>query len=264
MALTSSSTQPPAIYPDLAQASVFITGGASGIGADIVRAFVAQGARVAFVDIDATATAALCTSLQEAGKHQGTVQAEVVDVADVAALQAVMQQLAARSGPFSVLVNNVAHDERHAWQNVTPLEWDQRVAVNLRAHFFAAQAVAPGMVAGGGGSIINLGSISWKVKGRDYPVYATCKAAITGLTRSLARELGAQNIRVNTVVPGWVMTQRQLALWVNAEAEREIDASQCLPGRLQGSDIAQMVLFLASNASRMISAQEFVVDAGWT
>lgn len=250
-----------AIYPDLAAASVFVTGGASGIGADIVRAFVAQGARVGFVDIDAAATTALLASLQ-AGP--GQVRARVADVADIAQLQLAMQQLAAECGPFSVLVNNVAHDERHAWQNVSPEYWNDCVAVNLRAHFFAAQAVAPGMALLGGGSIINLGSISWKVKGRDYPVYATCKAAITGLTRSLARELGPQRIRVNTVAPGWVMTERQLALWVNAEAEREIDASQCLPGRLQGNDIAQMVLFLASGAASMISAQEFVVDAGWT
>lgn len=251
----------PALYPDLATASVFVTGGASGIGADIVRAFAAQGARVAFVDIDASATAALLAGLQGG---VGQVRAQVADVADIAQLQLAMQQLATECGPFSVLVNNVAHDERHAWQNVAPDYWNASVNVNLRAHFFAAQAVAPGMALLGGGAIINLGSISWKVKGRDYPVYATCKAAITGLTRSLARELGPQRIRVNTVAPGWVMTERQLALWVNAEAEQEIDASQCLPGRLQGDDIAQMVLFLASGAASMISAQEFVVDAGWT
>ncbi len=250
-----------AIYPDLAQARVFVTGGASGIGADIVRAFVAQGARVAWVDIDAAASDTLLASLPAA---PGQVCAQVVDVRDLARLQLAMQQLAAACGPFTVLVNNVAHDERHAWQNVSPDYWNDCVAVNLRAHFFTAQFVAPAMAAQGGGSIINLGSISWKVKGRDYPVYATCKAAITGLTRSLARELGPERIRVNTVAPGWVMTERQLALWVNAAAEQEMDASQCLPGRLQGKDIAQMVLFLASGAASMISAQEFVVDAGWT
>ncbi len=244
-------------YPDLAQKTVLVTGGASGIGADIVRAFVAQGARVAFVDVDALATAALCADLPG-------VEAEVVEVRDIAALQAACHALALRSGPFRVLVNNVADDERHAWQTVTPTYWDASISVNLRPHFFAAQALAPAMAAMGGGVIVNIGSTSWKIKGRDYPVYATCKAAITGLTRGLARELGGQHIRVNTVTPGWVMTKRQLENWVTAEGEQEMDRNQCLPGRLQGNDIAQMVLFLSSDASRMITAQEFVVDAGWT
>ena len=255
--MEQQNTSVMAHYPDLAHQAVLVTGGASGIGADIVRAFAAQGARVALLDVDAQATADLCASVPG-------IVAEVVDVRDIAALQAACQTLAARCGPFRVLVNNVGHDERHDWQTVTPVYWDDRVAVNLRAHFFAAQALAPGMAAMGGGAIINLGSTCWKIKGRDYPVYATCKAAITGLTRSLARELGAQHIRVNSVTPGWVMTPRQLANWLTPEGEQEMDHNQCLPGRLQGDDIAQMVLFLSSGVSRMISAQEFVVDAGWT
>jgi NAD(P)-dependent dehydrogenase (short-subunit alcohol dehydrogenase family) len=253
--------QQVAIYPDLAAASVFITGGATGIGADMVRAFVAQGARVAFVDVNADACAALRASLTTPAIPP---EYEVVDVCEVATLQGAMARLAARCGAFSVLVNNVANDERHLAHEVTPQYFDDRVAVNLRPAFFATQAVVAGMVAAGGGSIINLGSTIWRIKGAGMPVYGMCKAAITGLTRNMARELGAQNIRINTVSPGWVMTERQLALWVDAEGEREIEANQCLQGRLQGDDIAQMVLFLASCASRMISAQDFVVDAGWT
>ncbi|MEN9868564.1 MAG: hypothetical protein RL748_4154 [Pseudomonadota bacterium] len=246
-----------AIYPDLKQQSVLITGGGSGIGADIAAAFLAQGARVAIVERDATLIANITQRLPALACAQA-------DVCDIAALRAACAELAARCGPFSTLVNNVANDERHHWQDVTPEYFDQCISVNLRPAFFAAQALAPAMATLGGGAIINLGSTSWMIKGRDYPVYATCKSAMNGLTRSMARELGAQNIRVNTVVPGWVMTEKQLARWVDAAGERAMDENQCLPGRLQGSDIANMVLFLASQASRMISAQEFVVDAGWT
>ncbi len=244
-------------YPDLARQPILITGGASGIGADIVRAFAAQGARVALIDYDAAALAALNRELPNLAWRQ-------VDVADVSALQQALLDLAHECGPFRVLVNNVANDARHDWQTLSVDSFDACIAVNLRSHLFAAQAVAAGMIEAGGGAIINLGSTSWKVKGSNYAAYATCKAAITGLTRSLARELGRHRIRVNTVCPGWVMTARQLALWVDAAAEQEIERNQCLPGRLQGGDIANMVLFLASAAATMITAQEFVVDAGWT
>lgn len=244
-------------YPDLANQSVLITGGGSGIGADTARAFVEQGARVAIIDHDAALLADMRASLPG-------VETALVDVRDIPALRAACLDLAQRCGAFHTLVNNVANDARHQWQDLTPEYWDDRININLRPSFFTAQCLAPGMAQLGGGSIINFGSTSWMIKGKNFPVYATCKSAMNGLTRSLARELGAQRIRVNTVVPGWVMTERQLALWVDAQGERAMDENQCLPGRLQGSDIAQMVLFLASDASRMISAQEFVVDAGWT
>ncbi len=246
-----------AIYPDLAKQSVLITGGGSGIGADIARAFMAQGARVAIIDYDPALLVKMSASLPG-------LETAMVDVRDINALRAACQDLASRCGPFHTLVNNVANDERHHWQDITPEYWDDRVNINLRPSFFAAQSLAPAMAELGGGAIINLGSTSWMIKGKNFPVYATCKSAMNGLTRSLAREFGHHGIRVNTVVPGWVMTERQLALWVDAEGERAMAENQCLPGRLLGSDIAQMVLFLASAASRMITAQEFVVDAGWT
>ena len=246
-----------AIYPDLAKQSVLITGGGSGIGADTARAFMAQGARVAIIDYDPGLLVNMGASLPG-------LETAVADVRDLVALRAACQDLARRCGPFHTLVNNVANDERHRWQDLTPDYWDDRININLRPSFFTAQYLAPAMVDLGGGSIINFGSTSWMIKGKNFPVYATCKSAMNGLTRSLARELGPHNIRVNTVVPGWVMTERQLALWVDAKGERAIEENQCLPGRLQGGDIAQMVLFLASSASRMITAQEFVVDAGWT
>ncbi len=246
-----------AIYPDLAKQSVLITGGGSGIGADTARAFMAQGARVAIIDYDPGLLAKVSSSLPG-------LETAMVDVRDITALRAACQDLALRCGPFHTLVNNVANDERHHWRDITPEYWDDRVNINLRPSFFAAQCLAPAMAELGGGAIINLGSTSWMIKGKNFPVYATCKSAMNGLTRSLAREFGQHGIRVNTVVPGWVMTERQLALWVDAEGERAMAENQCLPGRLLGSDIAQMVLFLASAASRMITAQEFVVDAGWT
>jgi NAD(P)-dependent dehydrogenase (short-subunit alcohol dehydrogenase family) len=179
-------------------------------------------------------------------------------------LQAAMATLIARLGGVDVLVNNVANDERHDVEAVTPEFFDERVAINLRPHFFATQAVIGPMRERGGGAIVNLGSTSWKAKMRGLSVYATCKSAMSGFTRSLARELGADGIRVNCVVPGWVMTERQLELWVDEAGEREMDRNQCIPGRIVGTDIANMVMFLAADTARMITAQEFVVDAGWT
>lgn len=245
-----------ATYHGLAGKAVIITGGATGIGADIVRAFDAQGCRVGFVDIAAEAGAALAASLRDA-------HFERCDVSDVAALQAAIRALQARIGGTDVLVNNVANDDRHDVDTVTPEYFDGRVAVNLRPHFFATQAVLPAMRARGAGAIVNIGSNSWKVKARRLVVYASLKSAMTGYTRTLARELGADNIRVNCVVPGWVMTERQTSLWVDAEGEATMDREHCLPGRVFGSDIAQMVVFLAADTARMITAQEFIVDAGW-
>lgn len=235
---------------------VIVTGGAGGIGADIVRAFAAQGSRVGFVDVDARAGEALAASLPQTHFVR-------CDVTDVPALQAAMARLAQAVGGVDVLVNNVANDQRHEIDELTPAYFDDRIAVNLRPHFFATQAVLPAMRARGGGSIVNLGSGSWKNKATHLWVYATAKSAMLGFTRVLARELGAHNIRVNCVVPGWVMTERQVALWLDEEGEREMDRHHCIPGRIVGQDIAHMVLFLAADTARMVTAQEFVVDAGW-
>jgi NAD(P)-dependent dehydrogenase (short-subunit alcohol dehydrogenase family) len=186
------------------------------------------------------------------------------DAADVAALKAAIATTADRFGDISVLVNNVANDQRHNLADVTPDDFDWRVSINLRPAFFAAQSVVEGMKRLGGGSIVNLGSISWMIKGAGYPVYATCKSATVGLSRSLARDLGKLNIRVNTLSPGWIMTEKQLTMWVDEAGEKAMDENQCLPGRIVGSDVANMALFLSADDSRMVTAQDFVVDAGWT
>ena len=246
-------------YHSLRGKSVIVTGGASGIGADMVRAFAGQGCRVGFVDRVEDAGRALAASLPDA-------HFEPADVTDVPALQAAIARLIETrlGGGVDVLVNNVANDQRHRIEDVTPAYFHERIAVNLRPHFFAMQAVLAAMRARGGGSIVNMGSGSWKNKTPDLLVYVTAKSAMTGFTRSLARELGPDRIRVNHVVPGWVMTERQLALWVDAAGERAMDENQCLPGRIVGDDIANMALFLAADTSRMITAGEFVVDAGWS
>jgi NAD(P)-dependent dehydrogenase (short-subunit alcohol dehydrogenase family) len=237
--------------------AVLVTGGASGIGADLVRAFAAQGCKVGFLDHNADAGVALAATLRD-------VHFLACDVTDVAALQAVLVELTQRLGGVDILVNNVASDDRHRIDEVTPAYFDERVAINLRPHFFAAQAVLGSMRERSGGCIINVGSASWKIKGAGYAVYATCKSAMLGFTRVLARELGKDNIRVNCIVPGWVMTARQKALWLDEAGERAMDQNHCIPGRILGQDIAHMALFLAADTARMITAQEFVVDAGWT
>ena len=248
-------------YRSLKGKRVFVTGGGSGIGAAIVAAFAAQGAQVAFVDIATEASEGLCVRLAEAGwpapifKH--------CDITDIVALQRVMADLAASIGDFDVLVNNAANDQRHQIADVTLEYWNERIAINQRPMFFTCQSVVPGMKRKGGGSIINVSSISWHIKDAGFPVYATSKAAVIGLTRSLARDVGAYGIRVNTVTPGWVMTQRQIALWLDAAGEAAIEKNQCLPGKLMPEHIASMVMFLASDDSAMCSAQEFIVDAGW-
>lgn len=251
-----------ALYPSLSGKAVFVTGGGSGIGADIVKAYAGQGSRVAFADRDRAASHELVARLHGTVKHLPYFVD--CDLSDIEALRAAVADAALHCGDFDVLVNNTANDERHDFLDVTPTYFDAKLAINLKAAFFAAQAVMPGMLRRGGGSIINLGSTGWKNKVAGYPVYATSKSAVNGLTRSLAREYGKQNIRVNTLTPGWVMTARQLAMWVDADGEREIEAHQCLPGRIQGADVASMALFLGANDSRMLTAQELVVDAGWT
>ncbi|SFB15091.1 NAD(P)-dependent dehydrogenase, short-chain alcohol dehydrogenase family [Collimonas sp. OK607] len=248
-------------FPSLKDKNVFITGGGSGIGAAIVSAFAEQGARVAFVDIEKEASEALCESLAATGLVKPLFRH--CDIRDIAALQATIQGLAQELGAFDVLVNNAANDQRHQLAEVTVDYWDDRIAINQRPMFFTCQAVAPGMQKKGGGSIINLSSISWHLSNGGYPVYTTAKAAVVGLTRGLARDLGPHNIRVNTVSPGWVMTERQVALWLDAAGEEDIKRNQCLPGKLQPWHLARMVLFLAADDSAMCTAQEFIVDAGW-
>jgi NAD(P)-dependent dehydrogenase (short-subunit alcohol dehydrogenase family) len=249
-------------YPSLAGKAVFVTGGGSGIGADIVAAFARQGARVAFADRDIASSTELVDGL--AGKVAHTPYFIACDLTDIDALRESVRAAGEKLGDFDVLVNNAASDERHDFLQVTPEYFDAKMAVNLKVAFFAAQAVVEGMRRRGAGSIINLGSTGWKNKVAGYPVYAAAKSAVNGLTRSLAREFGKSGIRVNTLTPGWVMTRRQLEKWVDPAAERAIDENQCLPGRIVGQDVASMALFLGAHDSRMMTAQEFVVDAGWT
>lgn len=248
-------------YPSLKDKTVFITGGGSGIGATLTECFVEQGARVAFVDIDDKSSCDLNERLQ--AQYSRAALFTRCDITDIGALKGAIADSAAKLGPVEVLVNNAANDQRHAWQETTVEYWDERMAINLRPMFFTMQAVLPGMLEKKAGSIINIGSMSWKGKNGGMPAYTTAKAAVHGLTRGMARDVGKQNIRVNTVIPGWVMTERQLKLWVTPEGEAEIDRQQCLAGRVMPVDIARMVLFLAADDSKMCSAQEFTVDGGW-
>lgn len=247
-------------YPSLAGKRVLVTGGASGIGASIVEHFVAQGARVGFLDRDTAAAGALLAALP----RDAVVHFEGVDLRDIAALRAAISaQKAALGGGIEVLVNNAARDDRHGIDDVTEAYWDDRMAVNLRHQFFCIQAVKDDMIAAGGGSIINMSSISFVRASGGMVAYTTAKAAVVGLTRSVARDLGGHGIRANMVFPGWIMTPRQLELWVTPEAEAERAAGQCIPGRLYAPDVARMVLWLAAEDSRMVTAREFFVDGGW-
>lgn len=250
-----------AVYPSLRGQRVFITGGATSVGAAIVAAFAEQGAQVAFVDVADKESAELVANIEAQGF--GPVWWRHCDVRDVDVLQSMIALAQRELGAFSTLVNNVASDDRHRLDAVTPDYWDERMAVNQRPAFFAIQAVVPGMQSLGGGSIINLGSTGWQRKSSEYPCYAIAKSSVNGLTRGLAATLGADRIRVNTVSPGWVMTQRQLSLWLDEEALANIQKGQCLPDKIMASDVARMVLFLASDDSSMCTAQEFKVDAGW-
>ncbi len=248
-----------ATYPSLKDTVVTITGGASGIGAETVRAFVAQGACVGFVDIDEARGGALAEELAGGG---ATVRFEACDLRDIDALKRAIAALAGALGPATVLVNNAARDDRHPWEEVTPVYYDERIAVNLRHMFFATQAVAPGMIAAGKGSIINFGSNSWWEKSGGLPVYTTAKAAVHGMTRSFARDLGPHRIRVNTVVPGWIMTERQKEKWATPEALERHRQIQCLPDLIEPVYIARMVLFLASDDAAMCTANNYMVEAG--
>jgi D-xylose 1-dehydrogenase len=259
--MNQKNSQNFANYPSLAGCTVFVTGGSSGIGGDIVVAFARQGAKVGFTGRNADAAAKVIAAASAVGPAPMFLRS---DASDVTALQSAIQTVATAFGDISVLVNNVANDERHDFMAVTADDFDWRVSINLRPHFFAAQAVVEGMKRLGGGAIVNLGSTSWKIKGKGYPVYATCKSATVGLTRSLARELGEHSIRVNTLTPGWIMTDKQLEQWVDEAGERAMAENHCLPGRILGEDVANMALFLSADDSCMVTAQDFVVDAGWT
>jgi NAD(P)-dependent dehydrogenase (short-subunit alcohol dehydrogenase family) len=246
-------------YPSLRGAVVTVTGGASGIGREMVRAFAGQGAHVGFVDLDAEGGAALADELAGAGS---TARFEACDLRDIDALKRAFAALKGALGPAGVLVNNAARDDRHGWGDVTPAYYDERIATNLRHMFFAIQAVAPDMIAAGKGSIINFGSNSWFEAVGGMPVYATAKAAVHGMTRSFARDLGKHRIRVNTIVPGWVMTERQKALWVSPDAIARHLARQCLPDLIEPAYLARMALFLAADDSAMCTGNNYMVEGG--
>lgn len=237
---------------------VFITGGATGIGASIVTAFAAQGAHVAFIDIAAEPAESLARSLE--GRKIWWNQC---DVRDVRSLQRCIESAAGVLGDFHVLVNNVANDERHDLAEVTPEYWDDRMAINQRPAFFAIQSVVPGMRRLGGGSIINVGSGGWQIKECGYPAYAAAKASMHGLTRGLVRALGPDRIRINTLSPGWTITERQKR-WLTPEAKAELFRTQCLPDQIEPEDVANFAVFLATDEARMCTGQEYKVDAGWT
>lgn len=250
-----------ATYSDLDGRVVLVTGGGQGIGEAIVRAFVRQKAKVAFIDIAEGASRALAEELSAQG---ATVVFERCDLGDIPALQRVIGDIASALGPIQVLINNAGNDARHATPDVTEAYWDERVTVNLKHQFFAAQAVLPAMKAAAAGSIVNLGSTSWIAGQGGMAAYTACKSAVIGLTRSLARDYGPYGVRVNAVAPGWIMTKRQLELWVTPETEAELFARQCLKRRLEPSEVAEFVLFLASDAASACTNQHYVVDGGWT
>ena len=247
-------------YPSLQDRSVFITGGSTGIGRTLVEAFADQGARIGFIDIDVASAETLCTQL--AGSRHAPVFVRA-DVTDIDALERAIADIRARIGPIAVLLNNAANDRRHSIEETTSASWDAGVAVNLKHQFFAAKSVSADMKANGGGSIVNFGSVSWKLKQGGMPVYTTAKAAVQGLTRSLARDFGPFNIRVNTLVPGWVMTEKQIRLWLDDEGRAEIARGQCINQPLLPEHVARMALFLAADDSAMCTAQDFIVDGGW-
>ena len=249
-----------ATYPSLAGRRVLVTGGASGIGASIVEHFASQGSHVGFLDIDVASAQTVLARLPE----DTTARFAAVDLRDIPALRVAIARLREElGGPFTVLVNNAARDDRHAIDDVTPEYWDDRMATNLRHQFFCAQAVKNDMIAAGGGSIINMSSNSFLLALGGLPAYTAAKSGVIGLTRGLARDLGPHHIRANIVFPGWIITQRQLDLWMTDEAEAKRSAGQCIPDRLHEPDVARMVLWLAADDSRMVTAREFIVDGGW-
>ncbi|MCB4822366.1 SDR family NAD(P)-dependent oxidoreductase [Roseicella aerolata] len=241
-------------YPSLQDRVVLITGGASGIGASLVEHFAAQGSRTAFLDFDEQNGARVA-------ERTGALFLRC-DLRDIAALRAAIGQVRERLGLVTVLVNNAARDDRHGWETVEPDYWDERMQTNLRHQFFCAQAVAPMMKEAGHGSIISMGSVSWMKAQGGMPAYTAAKAAVRGLARGLARDLGPFGIRSNEVVPGWIFTERQEQLWASPEAVAANMERQCLKEKLYPPDIARMVLWLAADDSRLVTAQTFIVDGG--
>jgi D-xylose 1-dehydrogenase len=248
-----------AIYPDLEGKSVLVTGGGSGIGASIVRAFARQKAKVGFLDIAREPSARLVEELASQGYQ---VHYEYCDVTKIDLLREAIGRVRGAIGPVRVLVNNAAHDERHTTESVTPEYWDDRIAVNLKHQFFAAQAVLPDMQDANGGAIINFGSISWMMGQGGMPVYTASKSAILGLTRSLARDYGTWNIRVNAIAPGWIMTERQVEKWLTPQGEADLMKAQCLKRKLHPEDVSKVVVFLASDEAGAVSSQQYIVDGG--
>jgi NAD(P)-dependent dehydrogenase (short-subunit alcohol dehydrogenase family) len=248
-------------YPSLRDRVVLVTGGGSGIGASMVEHFAAQGAQVAFLDVAVECSVKLAEDLAARSPHAPLFLP--CDLRDIGALRAAVAEVEARLGAVRVLVNNAACDDRHPFASVTPEFWDESMAVNLRHQFFASQAVAPGMTAAGGGSIVNMSSIAWKIPETGMPVYVTAKAAVVGMTRTLAKELGGSHIRVNCVMPGGILTQRQLKLWLTPENLERILAAQSLKRHLMPDDVARLVLFLAADDSDAITSQSYIIDGGW-
>jgi NAD(P)-dependent dehydrogenase (short-subunit alcohol dehydrogenase family) len=249
-----------AIYPSLVDKTVVITGGGSGIGAAMVEAFAAQGARVFFLDVAVEESLQLQESLRKSSHPPVFLRC---DLRDVAAIEASFAEIAERGGPVEVLVNNAANDDRNLVGGITAEYWNRSMEVNLRHQFFCAQAVADGMRSLGRGVILNLGSISWHLATANLSIYMTAKAASEGLTRGLARDLGAHGIRVNSIIPGAVRTPRQMKLWQSAESEAKIVADQCLQERIDPEHVAPMALFLASDDAARCSGRDYFVDAGW-
>ena len=247
-----------AVYPSLNNKVVVITGGGSGIGESITRSFIKQGAKVAFLDFNEKDSIKLISDLNTDNLHF-----EFCDLRDIEQLKNSIKKISSKFGPIQILVNNAARDDRHSLQSVTSEYFDERIATNLKHQLFASQAVVSDMEKNGGGAIINMGSTSWMIGQGGMPCYTTAKSAIQGLTRGLARDLGPKNIRVNCVVPGWIMTERQVDMWLTPESEKELMDRQCIKRKLFPKDIARFVLFMASDEASACSNQSFVVDGGW-
>ena len=249
-----------ATYPSLHNRVVLVTGGASGIGEWMVRTFAQQGAQVAYFDVQNEAAAALCASLKAAGNEPLYLHC---DLTDIAALQSSVQRVLQHFGTVDVLINNAANDTRHTLAEVTPESWDASIAVNLRHQFFMAQAVMPGMQRAGRGSILNMSSISWLIPNTGMPMYVTAKAAIIGMTRTLAHQLGKDGIRVNTILPGAILTERQKRLWMTPQYEVEVLGAQSIKRHILPDEVARLALFLASDDSAAITGQSHIIDGGW-
>jgi len=250
-----------ATYPSLKDKVVFISGGGSGIGASLVEHFCEQGSKVGFVDIAVEDSNKLVSDMKEKGFS--VPKFYECDITDTPAYQAIIKGFMKEVGPITGLVNNAAHDQRHTIDELTPEYWDDRIAVNIKHHFFAVQACHHEMAKAGGGSIVNMGSVSWMVGQGGMPAYTASKSGIVGLTRGLANDLGPNKIRVNSVVPGWTMTQRQIDLWLNEESEAELMKMQTIKEKVYPDDISRMVLFMIADDSRHCSNQNYIVDGGW-